>query len=228
MNNTLELKTINELRNHKFLIPAYQRGYRWTNIEISELLNDINSFTPRSIDNQSDERTWYCLQPIVVKKNHNECFEVIDGQQRLTTIYLILSYLNQDYLESKRDKVFELDYETRPNSKKFLKDLEHIQETNNENIDFYYISEAYQSISSWFEEKLQDNFFDKSNFLSKFKFHSRVIWYESSEEDPISIFTRINIGKIPLTNSELIKALFLNSSNFNEQNNKLKLRQLEI
>ena len=62
MNNTLELKTINELRNHKFLIPAYQRGYRWTNIEISELLNDINSFTPRSIDNQSDERTWYCLQ----------------------------------------------------------------------------------------------------------------------------------------------------------------------
>ena len=39
---------------------------------------------------------------------------------------------------------------------------------------------------------------------------------------------RINIGKIPLTNSELIKALFLNSSNFQNQESKLRLRQLEI
>lgn len=228
MKNILELKTINELRDHKFFIPAYQRGYRWTKTEISELLNDIDSFTPRSISLQSDDRTWYCLQPIVIKKNTDNCFEVIDGQQRLTTIYLILFYLNQDFVESKKHEIFELDYETRPDSKKFLESLESTPEVNYNNIDFYYISEAYNSISLWFDEKLKDDFFDKSNFLSKFRFHSRVIWYESNEDDPISIFTRINIGKIPLTNSELIKALFLNSSNFNELDNKLKLRQLEI
>lgn len=228
MKNTLELKTISELRDYNFIIPAYQRGYRWTDIEISELLNDIDSFTPRAIDPQSDDRTWYCLQPIVMKKNINGFFEVIDGQQRLTTIYLILFYLNQDYVENKRDKIFRLDYETRPNSSEFLKNLEDLEEINNDNIDFYYISKAYKSISSWFDSKSEDNFFDKPNFSSKFKFYSKVIWYESKEDDPISIFTRINIGKIPLTNSELIKALFLNSSNFNEQDNKLKLRQLEI
>ena len=228
MKNTLELKTISELRDYQFIIPSYQRGYRWTDIEILELLNDIDSFKPRAIESDADDSTWYCLQPIVVKKDKDGHFEVIDGQQRLTTIHLILFCLNRDYVVEKRDKIFKLDYETRPDSGKFLENLETLDDINEDNIDFYYISKAYKTINSWFDKKSKDHFFDKSNFLSKFKFHSRVIWYESMEDDPISIFTRINIGKIPLTNSELIKALFLNSSNFNEQNNKLRLRQLEI
>lgn len=57
----------------------------------------------------------------------------------------------------------------------------------------------------------------------------RFIWYESVNEDPIEVFTRLNIGKISLTNAELIKALFLNRSNFgNEDFEHLKLRQNEI
>ena len=71
--------------------------------------------------------------------------------------------------------------------------------------------------------------FDKNEFRSKLKFNSKIIWYESTENDPISIFTRINIGKIPLTNAELIKALFLNSANFDKnKKEKLRLKQLEI
>lgn len=226
--NTLELKTINELRDYNFMIPAYQRGYRWTETEVLELLNDIDNFTPRPIDSEPDSNTWYCLQPIVIKQAHDDSFEVIDGQQRLTTIYLILHYLNQDFKENKRDKIFGLNYETRPNSGYFLKNLEDNQEVKEENIDFYYISKAYIAISKWFEDKSETHTFDQFKFRSKFKFESKVIWYESIEKDSISIFSRINIGKIPLTNSELIKALFLNSSNFKEQNSKLKLRQLEI
>ncbi|GAA0324620.1 DUF262 domain-containing protein [Psychrobacter aestuarii] len=226
--NTLELKTINELRDYSFMIPAYQRGYRWTETEVLELLNDIDSFIPRPIDSDPDSNTWYCLQPIVIKKSCDDSFEVIDGQQRLTTIYLILYYLNQDFKESKRDKIFDLNYETRPNSGYFLKNLEDNQKVKEDNIDFYYISKAYIAISKWFEDKSETHIFDQFKFRSKFKFESKVIWYESIENDSISIFSRINIGKIPLTNSELIKALFLNSSNFIEQDNKLKLRQLEI
>lgn len=109
MDNTLELKTINELQQYSFYIPSYQRGYRWTPNEVEDLLNDISEFTPRLVDD-SDEKTWYCLQPIVVKKNENKQFEVIDGQQRLTTIYLILHYLNQGYIEERRVKLFELIY----------------------------------------------------------------------------------------------------------------------
>ncbi|HAT3994190.1 DUF262 domain-containing protein [Elizabethkingia anophelis] len=224
MNNILELKTVNELQEYNFYIPSYQRGYRWTSKEVLELLNDISNFTPRLIDELTDEKTWYCLQPIVIRELEESKYEVIDGQQRLTTIYLILHYLNQDFVEARRDKLFSLDYETRTDSKDYLLNL--VEEVNEENIDFYYISNAYKTISGWFEDK--DPNFDKGNFRSKFKFNSKVIWYLSKEIDSISIFTRINIGKIPLTNSELIKALFLNSSNFNKENEKLRLRQLEI
>lgn len=226
MENVLELKIINELSLYSFYIPSYQRGYRWTSKEVKDLLNDINEFTPRLIDDDSDDKTWYCLQPIVVKKIKELNYEVIDGQQRLTTIHLILNYLNQDFVEHKRDKLFELDYETRLDTKQFLLEIEH-NNTFHDNIDFYYIYEAYKTISDWFEER--DDRFDSGDFRSKLKFHSKLIWYESTESDAISIFTRINIGKIPLTNSELIKALFLNSSNFEKKaEDKLRLKQLEI
>ncbi|SFC66000.1 Protein of unknown function [Flagellimonas taeanensis] len=227
MENLLELKTVSELNQYSFFVPSYQRGYKWTKKEVNDLLNDINEFKPRVIDN-SDEKTWYCLQPIVVKefKSNSKTFEVIDGQQRLTTIYLILHYLNQDFVESRREKLFYLEYQTRRETSKFLEELD---ETilNDSNSDFFHISQAYQTISKWFDERRVN--FDKQEFGSKFKYNSKVIWYESKSENPISIFTRINIGKIPLTNSELIKALFLNSSNFMGANpEQLRLKQLEI
>lgn len=225
MENVLELKSIKELQNYSFFIPSYQRGYKWSFKEVKDLLNDINDFKPKQVDD-TDDKTWYCLQPIVIKKRENNKFEVIDGQQRLTTIFLILSYLNQDFVLEKRDKIFEIDYETRPNSKEFLASISD-KNGNIENIDYYYITEAYKAINEWFEERSIN--FDKGDYRSKFNFHSKVIWYESTEENSISIFTRINIGKIPLTNSELIKALFLNSSNFEKNKvDKLRLKQLEI
>ena len=221
MENILELKTINELQQFSFYIPSYQRGYRWSKNEVKDLLNDISEFTPRLVDD-TDEKTWYCLQPIVTKKKENGQFEVIDGQQRLTTIYLILHFMNSRLREP--EKTFDLDYETRENSTLFLQDL--TRETyNDSNIDFYHISNAYETVCDWFNKPN----FNINDFESKFKFNSKVIWYESSEEDPIEIFTRINIGKIPLTNAELIKALFLNSSNFDKKkNDKIRLKQLEI
>lgn len=225
MHNILELKTINEIQKFTFHIPSYQRGYKWGTKEVTELLNDINDFVPRLINESLEDKTWYCLQPIVLKNIAEGNFEVIDGQQRLTTIYLILYYLNQDFVENRRDKLFEIVYKTREGSGEFLKSLTE-QTIDNSNIDFFYISTAYKTICDWFENKT-DNF-DKGAFRSKLKFNSKIIWYLSNEEDAISIFTRINIGKIPLTNAELIKALFLNSSNFNNNESKLRLRQLEI
>ena len=221
MDNILELKTINELQEYRFYIPAYQRGYRWSEKEVVDLLTDISEFKPREVED-TDEKTWYCLQPIVVKKTDDEQYEVIDGQQRLTTIYLILYFLNQRYVE--KAKIFTLAYQTRENSSKFLEELSKDIESD-ENIDFFYISEAYKAVCNWFDQPD----FNINDFESKFKFDTKVIWYESNENDSIAIFTRINIGKIPLTNAELIKALFLNSSNFDKNKvDKIRLKQLEI
>lgn len=223
MNNILELKTINELQEMSFFIPSYQRGYRWRKKEVTDLLDDISEFTPKEIED-SDDKTWYCLQPIVVRRNSEEQYEVIDGQQRLTTIYLILYYLNQRLAEAYREKLFDLNYQTRTNVHSFLSELKK-DEINEDNIDYYFISSAYTTICNWFNRKN----FDINNFQSKFKFNTKVIWYESNEDNPIAIFTRINIGKIPLTNAELIKALFLNSSNFEKSRlDKIRLKQLEI
>lgn len=81
MDNVLRIINVNELSNYSFFVPAYQRGYRWTNLEVKDLLNDICDFKPKEIDN-SDEKTWYCLQPLVVKKRINdEKYELIDGQR---------------------------------------------------------------------------------------------------------------------------------------------------
>ena len=222
MSNTLTLKTINELRDINFYIPSYQRGYRWSPKEVKDLLNDVNEFRPKFIDEDSDYKTWYCLQPIVVAKKGDGAFEVIDGQQRLTTIFLITKFLSSRFVEP--EKTFSLSYETRENSSAFLNDLKK-REIVDTNIDFFHISKAYEAICDWFDNPN----LNVNDFESKFKFQSKVIWYEGENQDPISVFTRINIGKIPLTNSELIKALFLNSSNFDKRkSDRIRLKQLEI
>lgn len=225
MENILELKTIKELQKLTFFIPSYQRGYRWTSKEVIDLLNDISDFKPKQVDD-SDEKTWYCLQPIVVKELSDGKFEVIDGQQRLTTIYLILHFLNQYYAEAFKFEMFKLMYETRRDSSEFLEKELQPGINREDNVDFLHISKAYNAISSWFREKIN---FNRNDFESKLFFDTKVIWYQSLEDDPIAIFTRINIGKIPLTNAELIKALFLNSSNFDRKySDKIKHKQLEI
>ena len=66
-NKMIELKSVSELLGMKFFIPSYQRGYRWTEQQVKDLLNDVNEFEPQKISN-SNEETWYCMQPLVVRK----------------------------------------------------------------------------------------------------------------------------------------------------------------
>lgn len=223
--NNITFKTVAQLleRKHSFFIPSYQRGYRWTKQQVEDLLNDIEEFSPKEVKDSND-KTWYCLQPVVVKRRE-EKWEVIDGQQRLTTIYLILHFLNEGYAVNRKKELFELEYETRKDSGNYLKNKLGKVKEDNSNIDYFHISRAYQTIVSWFNKK--GHSLDLKIFKSKFKHSTKVIWYETFDADSIDIFTRINMGKISLTNAELIKALFLNSSNF-KNSEKVSLTQLEI
>jgi hypothetical protein len=224
--NKICLKTVNEIRDKDFFIPDYQRGYRWAPQQVTDLLNDINTFRPEHINDS--EKTWYCMQPLIVKQRESE-YVVIDGQQRLTTIYLILFYLNSRLLGDEREKLFDLKYQTRIESGKYLKDDIGKKISDDSNVDFFYMSTAYDIIKKWFEKQREDVKFDINDFGSKLKFFTKFIWYETANEDEIEVFKRINKGKIPLTNSELIKALFLNSDNFRPNDyNTIYLKQLEI
>jgi len=241
MSEQLKFKSINQLLGEHFFIPYYQRGYRWTSQQVSDLLNDIWTFANK---HRTKEIEFYCLQPIVVKaKTWEEAgktkngWEVVDGQQRLTTIYIILSYLAKEFLkveslvEDYGKDIFSIRYQTRPNSEIFLKSI-----TNDRsNIDFYHMAEAYNTVRDWFKsgEYVKDRS-DRDKFLrtilGKIDDESsvQIIWYEVDKSaNSLDLFTRLNIGKIPLTNAELIKALFLSSSSFQNENDAVR-KKLEI
>lgn len=192
----LETKLVCEIRG-TFYVPSYQRGYRWGDDEVLRLLNDI----------YANGRQTYCLQPVVVRKS-GERYELIDGQQRLTTLYLIYRFLYEMNPYYYDEPLFSLVYETRENSEEFLKSMD--LSRKNENIDFWFMANAYETIRNWFakEKRIRDRAI--SECFDKF---TKIIWYEVGEnEDAISLFTRLNIGKIPLTSAELVKAMFLSSS----------------
>lgn len=223
--NIIDLKTINDLLKEKyeFFIPSYQRGYRWTKQQVTDLLSDIWEF--HESDPKKEE--FYCLQPIVLKKNligGKELWEVIDGQQRLTTIYIILSYIKT--ILPTVELTFTLEYETRAKSKDFLNNID--VDLKDQNIDFFHIYSAYQYVGEWFESK-ENKLNAVISLYSRLSEQTKVIWYQVEDADVIDIFTRINLGKIPLTNAELIKALLLKKDNFGvDDTEKIRLKQIEI
>ncbi len=250
--NKIELKSVNELLGMKFFIPSYQRGYRWTEQQVIDLLNDILDFAKKD---EKKPYEFYCVQPLVVKsmtereKEINNIskediwYEVIDGQQRLTTIFIILKLLkdNLDALGMPTN-CYELKYQRESNNiciAKFLDNIVGTMAIDDSYVDLYYMSQTAIVVKNWLEKNKKDKskvslalleFELDGNTPNRDKANNvRFIWYESVDEDPIKVFTRLNIGKISLTNSELIKALFLNRSNFIIINdNHLELRQREI
>lgn len=242
--NTLKLKSIAELRKMAFYIPAYQRGYRWTQQQVKDLLNDISDF-----HKNNGNAGIYCLQPLVVverqkddekqiieKIHKTDCldevksilkaseqkWEVVDGQQRLTTIRLILEVFQQS-------KYYDIEYETRKDSAAFLNGIVSDASTSvaKDNIDYHHMKEAVDVIEAWREEP--NEVVDRDEFLNVLLNQVKFIWYETKEENPKEVFTRLNIGKISLTNAELIKALLLNKSNFNSDDySKVRLLQQEM
>lgn len=87
-NRELQLKAFRELKGKVFHIPYQQRGYKWTKSNVEELLNDLREF-----ECDKESKRVYCLQPLAVVPLEEGKFSVLDGQQRLTTLYLLYMYL---------------------------------------------------------------------------------------------------------------------------------------
>lgn len=211
----LEAKPIGEIQG-LFNIPAYQRGYRWEKTQVKTLLNDL--YQCMEANGQEKE---YCLQPVVVQKRDESQYNLIDGQQRLTTIYILLRYAQHYFPFFKTN--FSFEYETRKDTQVFLDKMDpQLAQTN---IDFFHIYQAYTTIKEWLEETFPADTnkqnFALSNLYKYINEKVKVIWYEvGSEVDPIALFTRLNVGKIQLTNAELIRALFLSDTPDGMENRK--------
>ena len=192
----LELKFVGDIAG-SFRVASYQRGYRWGTHEVGCLLKDIWESGGNPYD----------LQPVVVKRDGEAEWELVDGQQRLTTLYLIFQFMQREQLQN-AIAPYSITYDTRSGSEKYLQTLD--KERAKTNIDFFHLHNAYECIRDWF-----NSYDTRRQYVAK-KFYEylfqivRVIWYEASNDPkPQEIFRRLNIGRIFLTDAELFKALLL-------------------
>lgn len=199
-----------------FEIPSFQRGYRWESKHVRDMLDDIFTYVTTNTSTQ-DNTPPYFLQPLVVRKRERENgvrWEVLDGQQRLTTLLLILKQFSNRINEEDREafELYSIEYMERAPM-----DFDNLDASKN--LDNFYLMKAKNVIKEWYKEKLQDN---KSalDYMKNALYHTdnkkqvKFIWYVVEEDDncndlyAIKVFNRLNKGKISLTSSELIKALF--------------------
>ena len=188
-----------------FNIPEYQRGYKWTVDNIVQLLEDLKGFK----QNSSDE--FYCLQNITITKtniNGHSCFNVIDGQQRLTTLFILISYIQRNM----SNKVLSaesniLRYSIREETDKFLResiltgdywnDVEYKPATK----DQYYIAEVAKAVAEWFNI----NNLEERTILDHLKLIVNKV--ESGEEE--TVFASLNGGKVDLDGADLVRAILI-------------------
>lgn len=217
----IPMRDFSQLKGLIFEIPSQQRGYKWTPSNIKELISDLWEFI-----NAPAEKRVYCLQPLaVIPVVENKKYSVLDGQQRLTTLFLLYKYLtnqNPYKLEFARDSD---ENETSVSRWNFLSNIsdEATLEKANKQIDLFYIFRAYQTIAECFKtiphnvlpnhHNMTTEYIKKEfvELLENKRYKSvQVIWYEVPEEKAHETFRNLNSGKISLTNTELIKALLLN------------------
>lgn len=236
--------------NYQFSIPSYQRGYRWESTEaggedeqeakqVDDLLNDLTYF----VTSNPHKKANYYLQPLMVKPrllaDGSYEWDVLDGQQRLTTMLLVLKCLKERLYGGQQFGLYELKYANRKqldfNRITFDRaSADYDFPMANENLDSYYVRKAKDRIERWYDNELSNN----PSLSDKFKemlfypdetrgvnsspaLRAKFIWYNVQALQPVApqlngnrqhdieVFNRLNRGKISLTDSELIKALFL-------------------
>lgn len=238
--NELSLKAIPDLCGKNFFIPDYQRGYRWGTRQVEQLMNDLCNFF-----DGKDKGDFYCLQPIVIKElsedekklynlnsdtDSNRWYEVIDGQQRLTTIRIIFALAH--LLDFDNNDRFNIHYQTRDKLCGFFDRMKRdendrykivVDDEDLLDIDSWHILQAAICIMNWLkigEDKDQGIRFFKGTFYDNVmhkkasgKKSVQVIWYELRDKsDPNFTFKRLNDKKVVLNNAELIRAMFLSDS----------------
>lgn len=243
-----------------FYIPSYQRGYRWTPTQVEALLNDLLTYACSPHDSTKvNDGDYYCLQPIVARKitdrgtlskqisegilEDKDIWEIIDGQQRLTTTYILYRFLMNkkklsidELAEDEKKVLYHLIYATRKDSSVYLENIINPQSESKNNIDFYHMQLAYDTINDWFYSK--NAFLNSGASKLLVRYHQKdtpsnaidilwnlinsekdvvsnygtvqFLWYElDGDKDVIQEFRETNMNQIHLTDAELIKSLFL-------------------
>lgn len=220
-------------RKADFLIPDYQRPYAWEEKECQTLWDDIQKFAfpdddSSKFDSENDE---YYLGPIVTFKNGGK-MEIIDGQQRLTTLMLLLRAFYEKFGKMKDPKALK----TRENLSKCIWKIDEYQQpimdclkinsevaTDKDKDEFLTIlelGEANEKMKSnyamnyrFFQQKIKDFQDSYSDYLSLFP--TRILnncillpIEADNQNTALRIFSTLNDRGMPLSDADIFKAQF--------------------
>jgi hypothetical protein len=189
----------------KFNIPIYQRLYVWKEEQVKKLLEDTyNAF--KKYEN-NDYNNDYYLGGVIVVKNGDR-YDLIDGQQRFTTLWLIAQQLQENLTPFLKDRMH---FSIREHANKFFSNLDI---TSEEVGELKNIKDALSTIKIFFEDKKEDKKEDKnsekirfSNYL--YKKLKLVFTVVPQDVDLNKLFETINSGGVQLQHHELLKAKML-------------------
>ena len=197
-----EDKTIFEDDN--YIIPLYQRAFAWSDKEITQLIDDIYDF----------EADKYYIGSLIININSNGLYEVIDGQQRLTALFLLLNYLGYRWKEDR------LRYECREKSNytlNFLNSLLPNEGYKNKLVDEDKIEQAL--IKGWdiIDQKFRADKIDTEKFKEKLK-NVKLFRIEVPPHTDLNRYFEImNVRGEQLEQHDILKAKLMKPLEANEQ-----------
>lgn len=250
---SVDQKTIKALLEDKksdFIIPDYQRPYAWEEKECQQLWDDIFAFAiPDDNAEKFDRNEEYFLGPIVTFINSDRKMEIIDGQQRLTTIMLLLRafYARFGSMQDENAKItresiekciWKTDELGRPNMNELKIDSEVATDDNKEEfLDILKTGIVKKEYKSKYSENYR--FFEKkiNEFVDEYPSYFQYLPIRilnncillpieaESQETALRIFSTLNDRGMPLSDADLFKAQFYNY--YNQQGKEAKEKFIE-
>jgi len=231
-NKKIQPLKIKELfsQNEQYLIPIYQRNYAWEKGQVEQLIQDILDFTSINQKNEENDHTnIYYIGTLVVfarkDKNGQTIYETIDGQQRLTTLSILLSVLKNKF-DMKFDFRHILSYESRESSNKTFEAI--YRKPNNKKDDIFTdrddynstMKNSYQTIESMLSKINENNRLE--NFIDYLLEHVEILRVSVPDDTDLNHYFEImnNRGE-QLENHEVLKANMLSVFDKSEQNERM-------
>lgn len=228
------------LKEQKFYIDYFQREYRWEEKHIVTLVEDLTN-TFLAAYTEGDKRSSvaayqnYYLGPVVFSKNpENGKKSIIDGQQRITSITLLLIYLNQlqkdhdqqvniselIFSEKYGEKSFNMTDEDRESCLESLFKIGYYNPTDDDSGTVLNLVERYEDIQNTFPEYIVENCL--AHFIDWFTENVVIVEIIAySDDNAYTIFETMNDRGLSLTSTEMLKGYILSRITNRKQRNEI-------